>query len=70
MLYLDEAKMTWKRIGRKRLSVDIPNELHAHIQKYAAMRGITITKWVLRACYTRKKLESDLLKDEHDRKTR
>ena len=59
MLYCGEVKMTWKRIGRKRLSVDIPNELHAHIKESSALRGITITKWVLRACYTRKKLERE-----------
>ena len=45
------------REGRKRLSVDIPIELFTIIKENAKKRNITITKWILRACYIRIKSE-------------
>ena len=39
------------RKHRKRLSMDIPTELHDLIKELARERGITITRWVMRACY-------------------
>jgi len=45
------------REGRKRLSVDIPIEMFAIIKENAKKRNITITKWILRACFARIKLE-------------
>jgi uncharacterized protein (DUF1778 family) len=38
-----------KRPGRKRLSMDIPLELNARLEKGAKLRNITITKYVLQA---------------------
>ena len=49
--------MKSKRLGRTRLSVDIPDELHEDIRHCANIRNITITQWVLRACYKRMKEE-------------
>lgn len=46
-----------KRLGRKRLAIDIPEELHGDIKLCAKVRNITMTKWILRACYTRIKNE-------------
>lgn len=47
------------REGRKRLSVDIPIDLFNVIKENARARNITITKWILRALYTRIKGERD-----------
>lgn len=41
------------RPRRKRLSVDLPDQLHKDIKESADIRGITITMWVLRACNAR-----------------
>lgn len=38
-----------KREGRKRLSMDIPNEIQKKIDKNVKKRNITITKFVLQA---------------------
>lgn len=38
-----------KRLGRKRLSVDIPYKLHESLQIVATSRNITLTKYVIRA---------------------
>jgi len=38
-----------KRIGRKRLSVDIPKNLHTTLCVIAKSRNITLTKYVIRA---------------------
>lgn len=46
-----------KRPGRKRLAIDIPEELHGDIKLCAKTRNITMTKWILRACYARIKNE-------------
>ncbi len=46
-----------KRLGRKRLSIDIPEELHEDIKLCAKTRNITMTRWILRACYARLKNE-------------
>lgn len=46
-----------KRPGRKRLAVDIPDMLHEDIKLCAKNRNITITRWILRACYARIKNE-------------
>jgi len=54
-------KMNWKRKGRKRLAIDIPEELHEAIKIYAARRNITMTKWILRACFARQREESKFL---------
>ena len=35
------------RLGRKRLSMDLPAELHVELKSRAALRNITITKFVL-----------------------
>ena len=53
--------MNWKRKGRKRLAIDIPEELHEAIKIYAARRNITMTKWILRACFARQREESKFL---------
>lgn len=37
------------RLRRKRLAMDIPVELHNMLKKYAALRNITITRYVLRS---------------------
>lgn len=37
------------REGRKRLSVDLPLELHKKVEQLASTRNITITKYVIRA---------------------
>jgi uncharacterized protein (DUF1778 family) len=36
------------RQGRKRLSMDVPNNLHDELKKAAKIRNITITRYVLR----------------------
>lgn len=38
-----------KRVGRKRLAVDIPVRLHESLCVVAKSRNITLTKYVLRA---------------------
>lgn len=38
-----------KRLGRKRLSVDIPVRIHESLCIVAKSRNITLTKYVLRA---------------------
>lgn len=48
------------RPGRKRLAVDIPLDMHSEIGFCAKERNITITKWILRACYARLKQEKAL----------
>jgi len=47
----------YKRSGRKRLAIDIPESLHDDIKLCAKTRNITMTKWILRACYARIKNE-------------
>jgi hypothetical protein len=39
------------RLGRKRLSVDVPIKIHQQIKALSIRRNITITRWVLRAIY-------------------
>jgi len=41
------------RMYRKRLSVDIPEKLHAELVRMAEKRNITITMYVLRALVQR-----------------
>lgn len=41
--------MSWKRKGRKRLQVDIPEDLHASLNVVAKKRNITVTRYVVRA---------------------
>jgi hypothetical protein len=48
------------RPGRKRLSVDLPQELHDCIKESAKKRNISITMWILRAAYARLKSERSL----------
>lgn len=38
-----------EREGRKRLSMDIPDEIYEKVQKGAKKRNITITKFILQA---------------------
>lgn len=47
----------WKRTGRKRLAIDIPDQIHKDIKLCADVRNITMTRWVLRACYQKLKQE-------------
>lgn len=42
-----------KRPGRNRLAIDIPEELHKDIKYSAKVRNITMTRWIIRACYAR-----------------
>ena len=42
---------TKKRVGRKRLSVDIPEAWHAELFRIAISRNITITKLIIRLIY-------------------
>ena len=53
-----ERKKMAKRLGRKRLSVDIPDNMHEEIKRRTKIRNITITRWILRACYARLKTEN------------
>lgn len=53
-----------KRIGRKRLAVDIPEVLHAKIAQQARQRNITITKWIVRATWARIRWEEQFLQEE------
>lgn len=39
----------WKRMGRVRLSIDIPEELHQALKFAASRRNCTITMYVIRA---------------------
>lgn len=52
--------MKYKRPGRKRLSVDVPDDLFEAIQFLSKLRNITITRWVLRALYARLKIDRAL----------
>lgn len=47
----------WRRPGRKRLAMDLPEWMHEEIKIRAKIRNISITEWILRACYARKKSE-------------
>ena len=40
---------SWQRKGRKRLSLDIPEELHKKMTDIAELHGITLTKLTIRA---------------------
>ncbi len=41
--------MSWKRNGRKRLQIDIPEDLHVSLNLVAKKRNITVTRYVVRA---------------------
>jgi hypothetical protein len=45
------------RPGRKRLAVDIPLALHEALKKYASMRNITISHYVIRTLFRQIKKE-------------
>jgi hypothetical protein len=47
----------YKRLGRKRLAIDIPEQIHQDMKYCAKIRNITLTRWVLRACYFKLKQE-------------
>lgn len=51
-----------KRIGRKRLSVDIPIGLHEALSAVAKNRNITLTKYVMR-CLIRYSLHETKYED-------
>lgn len=44
-----KRKLMEEREGRKRLSMDIPNDIYEKVEKGAKKRNITITKYVLQA---------------------
>lgn len=39
----------WNRPNRRRLSIDIPQEVYMQIRTLAMARNCTLTKWVIRA---------------------
>lgn len=47
----------WRRKGRKRLAMDIDENLHQKVKEFAKMRNITVTLWVTRAIYQKVKWE-------------
>jgi hypothetical protein len=51
-LIIGGGKMA-NRPGRKRINIDIPEEIYDDIKFCARLRNITMTKWILRACYAR-----------------
>ena len=55
--------MSSKRPGRIRLAVDIPEDMHSKIKFCAKNRNITMTKWIMRACFG--KLKEENILDEH-----
>lgn len=46
-----------KRMGRKRLSIDIPEKIHTEIKKLAAIHNCTMTRWILRAIINQLKFQ-------------
>lgn len=47
----------WRRKGRKRLAMDIDEEIHKRMAYWAKERNISITLWVTRAIYQKIKWE-------------
>jgi hypothetical protein len=47
-----------ERSNRKRLSIDLPIELHKEIARSCISRNCTITKWVIRALIKELKSEN------------
>lgn len=47
----------YKKSQNKRLSIDIPLELHKEIKKRALFVNITLRKWVIRAIIEKMKQE-------------
>lgn len=56
---MKEAMKKEQRLGRKRLSVDLPIELHKEIARLVIDRNCTITKWIIRAIIEKLKREDD-----------
>ncbi len=52
-----------KRIGRIRLSIDIPERLYERIKELAGKRNVTLTKIVVRALILRLNIEDKYDKD-------
>jgi hypothetical protein len=50
--------MAQKRLGRKRLAVDIPDIVHQELKMLAAQRNCTITKLVLKSIFNLLRQES------------
>lgn len=46
-----ENELKVSRNDRKRLAVDIDNQLHWAIRSRAALKNITIKKWILQAIF-------------------
>ena len=55
---METTKITKKRPGYKRLSVDIPTELWKAIYEHADFKNITISKWVRRTFLTKLREEA------------
>ena len=51
-----------KRLGRKRLAIDIPDGVHRYIQECASRRNITLTKYILKMIVRQMAKETDALR--------
>lgn len=52
------------RPNRKRMYIEVPDQLYEDIKFCAKTRNITITRWVLRACYV--KLQDERIIQERE----
>lgn len=50
---MDKNESSSKRPGRKRISLDIPDELYEEIERQVKKRNCTLTKWILVALIQR-----------------
>lgn len=50
---MDKNEVSSKRPGRKRISLDIPDELYEEVEKQIKKRNCTITRWILGALIQR-----------------
>jgi hypothetical protein len=60
---VDKHGDNMKRIGRIRLSIDIPERLYERIKELAGKRNVTLTKIVVRALILRLNIEDKYDKD-------
>lgn len=47
----------------KKLIINFPPEIHAHVKAHAAIRGISMNEWILRALQEKMAKEKEYLKE-------
>lgn len=51
---------------RKRLALDIPEDLHNELKSHCAMNGVSMTRWILRAIMRQYNFEIKTPKVQND----